>query len=199
MRAIDITNQINEFLSLSHYGVASAKEIEDAFLDKLDSFGFSNIGVSVVLDLDEGPFVTFFDEEGDEVTVWFGIEDDQGPIASVVSEDDEQISILLDPFDPGIIEIGDEAMLDLADLSWMNHSVLNALLMAGEVDNGGVEEAIAQVSVMRGKGKQKLPIIVRRDSMSDKDRLRVDKMKDLGLKTDTNKKFSGKIRGSKVS
>jgi len=35
--------------------------------------------------------------------------------------------------------------------------------------------------------------------MSDKDKLRVDKMKDLGLKTDTNKKFSGKIRGSKVS
>jgi len=194
MRATDITQRIDEFLSLSHYGASSAKEIEEEFLDKLDSFGFTNIGVSVVLDLDEGPFVTFFDEEGDEVTVWFGVEDDQGPIASVVSEDDEQITILLDPFDPGIMEIGDDLILDLADLSWMNKSVLNALLMAGEVDSGGVEEAIAQVSVMRGKGKQKLPVIVKRDAMSDKDRSRVDKMKDLGLKMDTNKKFSKKVK-----
>jgi len=194
MRATDITQRIDEFLSLSHYGASSAKEIEEEFLDKLDSFGFTNIGVSVVLDLDEGPFVTFFDEEGDEVTIWFGVEDDQGPVASVVSEDDEQITILLDPFDPGIMEIGDDLILDLADLSWMNKSVLNALLMAGEVDSGGVEEAIAQVSVMRGKGKQKLPVIVKRDAMSDKDRSRVDKMKDLGLKMDTNKKFSKKVK-----
>jgi len=131
------------------------------------------------------------------VTIWFGVEDDQGPVASVVSEDDEQITILLDPFDPGIMEIGDDLILDLADLSWMNKSVLNALLMAGEVDSGGVEEAIAQVSVMRGKGKQKLPVIVKRDAMSDKDRSRVDKMKDLGLKMDTNKKFSAKVKGGR--
>lgn len=195
MKANDVIQRLDEFLSLSHYGASSAKEIEDEFLDKLDSFGFSNIGVSVVLDLDEGPFVTFFDEEGDEVTIWFGVEDDQGPLASVVSEDDEQITILLDPFDPGIMEIGDDLILDLADLSWLNKSVLNALLMAGEVDSGGVEEAIAQVSVMRGKGKQKLPIIVKKDAMSDKDKLRVDKAKDLGLKTATNKKFAAKVKG----
>lgn len=191
-KARELINKIQEFIPLSHFDVLTAKTIETAFRERLNSLGYDGIQVDVTIDLDEGPLVTFSDSEGDEVTILFYICDERGPIASVVSDDDEQIEIQLDPLDPFMIQVGGKEFIDLTDLTWMNKSVLATLLLAGEVDS----KTEAQKSMVSfGGKKRKLPIVVKKDKMTDKDKNILDRVKSLPKrKTNTNKKFAAKIR-----
>ena len=139
-KAKELIQKIQEFIPLSHYGKMTASDIEDAFKERFASFGFE-VGVEATIDLDEGPLVTFIDSEGDEVTILFYICDERGPVASVVSSDDEQIEVELDSFGPPVVEMDGRSFIDLTDLSWMNKSVVLTLLQAGEViqaEHGGM-------------------------------------------------------------
>jgi hypothetical protein len=190
-KARELIKKIQEFIPLSHYGNFTASDIEDAFKTKLSSLGYDTIGVEVIIDLDEGPLVTFFDQEGDEGTILFYLCDERGPVCSVVSEDDEQIEIELSPFNPPILTVNNSEFIDLVNLSWMNKSLLKTLLLAGEVD----EKTEAQKSMVSfGGKKRKFPIVIRKDKMSDKDKNILTRAKFTGKKGNTNKKFSNKIR-----
>ena len=193
-KASNLIKKIQEFIPLTSYGLLTAKDIEAAFKEKLSSFNYNAINVEVIIDLDEGPLVTFIDPEGDEVTVLFYLCDERGPVVSVVSEDDEMIEIELSPFEPPILKINNKEFIDLVDLRWANKSLIMTLLQAGEVDVK--TEAAQKTMVSFGGKKRKLPIVVKKDKMNDKDKNILDRVKSLpNRKTDTNKKFATKIRG----
>jgi len=195
-RAKSLIEKIQEFIPLTNYGGLTSRDIELAFRAKLDSFGYEKVSVVAYIDLEVGPLVTFWDEEGDEVTIWFHIDDEGIPMASVVSEDDEEISIDLSTVDCPISDIGNQSFIDLVDLSWMNKSTLVILLAAGEVDEAFLDEVTRTVVTVGGK-KRKLPLVVKKDQMSDADMSVLNRAKAIGRKTGTNKEFSGKIKNHK--
>ena len=192
-RADELVKKLTEFVPLTSYGGLTTKAIEDAFRAKLNSFGYESIQVSAYIDLAEGPLVTFWDIEGDEVTIWFYVNPEEGPIASVVSEDDEQISVDLSTVDCPTFDVNGQDFIDLTDLSWMNKSTLTVLLAAGEVDES-FQEALNKMVVTVGGKKRKLPVVVKKDQMSDVDKAVLDRAKAMGKKVDTNKKFSDRIK-----
>lgn len=189
-----ILNKITEFIPLSNYAEMDVADIEFAFIDLLDKYGFDNVGVEAVVDMDEGIFVTFYDDEDDEVTVHFNVDDEYGPVATVVSEDDDQLFILLDPYDPYILEPKEGIeFIDLTDLSWANKTLLVTLLQAGMVGDEYVTEDYTMT--VRGKKKQRLPIVLKKDQMRKVDQERLRRAKALGRRLATTKRFVRKVAG----
>lgn len=215
-----------EAVGLSHYGEVCAVEIQDALWRKLDSLDYENIGVEVFLDLEEGVFVTFWDEEGDEITYHFYVamaepgSEQVRPIATVVSDDDDQIDVDLTMLEPPIVEVQGVSFIDLTDLRWMNKSTVKTLLAAGSVDDvlGESMEGSSgtdmhwglatskpheyhstkdKARAVRGGRKVRLPLVVKRKGKIPKDDVEVkccnDPMLDLAL--GQHKKFSKRFLG----
>lgn len=214
-RAQTLVNKLNEFIPMSNFGDMNGADIQQQFVAKLNQFGYTNVTVDVTLDFEEGEgggtLVTFADSDGDEVSCLFYVDIDMGPMASVISEDDNQIDIHLSMFDPPIVDIGSGDWIDLSNLSWINKSVITAILMAGDVHESLVYEAdgttsqmgalpnapigmvAAKTAVLMGGKKIKLPVIVQRSTQSDPYKRAFDKAKALGRKLDP-KIFADKIK-----
>lgn len=164
-------------------GDLNASDIVASFEEKLKTFGFENIEVEVFLDPEDGTFVKFTDDQFDSVLVLFEYDDNGDVSAAVVSEDDNQITIDLSPMDPPIIELDDGSIfVDLIDLSWMNKTTLQLLLNAGMVGSN-LKKAMTVESrhVVIGNRKMKLPIVMIKDQMSGKDKMKLQKAKNHGL------------------
>lgn len=187
-------------------GDLDALDIVTEFERLLDSMGFPEVLVEVALDTEDGIFVRFEDEERDDVVVLFAFDEDGDPLVTVVSEDDEQITIDLSPMEPPVIELDgvDVSFIDLLDLSWVNKSTLNILLQAGRVGPDStsvkapgsaaaepaqesmpklVDKVLAEAAAYAALGgkKMRLPIVKIKDEMDDKDKKIVMKAKSMGL------------------
>jgi len=207
---------LHEFIPMSNFGEMDGTQIEQAFLDKLAGFGYDDVEVEVVMDFEEGVgggiLVTFTDSDDDSVTCLFYVDEDLGPVASVISEDDTQIDVHLSMFDPPLIDLGTGLWINLTDLYWMNKSVVTAILMAGDVHESLIYEAdgtmsqmgapvdapigkvAAKTAVLMGGRKIKLPVIVQRATQTDPYKRALEKAKVLG-KSLAPQSFSDKIKG----
>jgi len=212
-KANKIIEMINEFVPMTHFGELNGDSVKDAFKDKLIQFGYEDIEVDAVLDFEEGNgggvLVTFTDQDMDEVTCLFYVDPDVGPVASVISEDDAQIDIYLSPYDPPVIESSVGQCIDMTDLSWINKSVITAILVAGDVHeslsedgtlsatgripDGAIKSPAAQTAVLVGSRTIKLPVIVKRSSQTEPYKRAYDKAQSLGKKLDPVT-FAEKIR-----
>ena len=214
-RVKSLLKKLHEFVPMSNFGEMSGTEIEKQFVAKLTQFDYGDVSVDVVMDFEEGVgggiLVTFTDVDNDSVTCLFYVDEDLGPLASVISEDDTQIDIHLSMFEPSLIEVGSGTWINLADLSWMNKSVITAILMAGDVHesliesdgtmsqmgtpvNAPIAKISAKTAVLFGKNKIKLPVIVQRATQTDPYRRALNKAKILG-KNLTPRSFADKIKG----
>lgn len=162
-KASELLIKADEVFALSNLDTLSVKDIEEALLLRLEKFGYTTIGVAAVIDDEDGIFVTFVDKEGDEVTVLFRVDPEEGPMASVVSEDDDQITIDLSTLDASTALYHNIEFVDLVNLNWLNKSTADILLAAGEVN-----EQKMVVSV--GGRKIRLPVVTKKDSMTNNDK-----------------------------
>lgn len=158
MRALtDVLLNIEEAFDVTNLGPISSFEIEKAFRVLLASYGYNDVKVSVRIDSNDGVAVKFDDSEGDSVVVLFiTVEDNDGDInAEAIILTSDNTAIDLSPMDPPTIEQNGLEFIDLQDLSWMNKSVIKAILLAGNVGEVEYEEA----HIMLGDRNLKLPIV----------------------------------------
>lgn len=154
--------------NLQSFDSSNIDDITTVFRDYLDSLDYYSIEVSAAIDVTFGTYVKFTDVEGDSVTILFTMI--QGyPSAMVVSAEDEQIEIDLSGSSPPITSSG---LIDLRDLSWLNKSVIDALLQAGQVNED-------ETYVLKGGVRVKLPVVRRRSSMTDKEKSATNMAKSL--------------------
>jgi len=215
MDARELIAQLNEFIPFSDFGDFKGTTIATKFRELLPKFGYDDVDVDVVLDFEEGEgggiIVTFFDSDGDEVSCLFYIDPEYGAVASVISEDDDQIDIHLDQFNPPIVDTGGGFWLDLSDLSWLNKSVITAILMAGDVHES-LQEADGTMSqtgvppntplakvgttktaVLMGGKRIKLPVITKRSEQTEPYKRALQKARILGKKVEP-KSFAEKVK-----
>jgi hypothetical protein len=215
-RANTLVKCLHEFVPMSNFGEMDGTEIERQFVGKLTQFGYDDVAVDVVMDFEEGVgggiLVTLTDSDDDSVTCLFYVDEDMGPMASVISEDDTQIDVYLSSLNPPLIELGAGTWINMTDLSWMNKSVMLAILMAGDVHESLMYEAdgtmsqmgaptdtpiakvAAKTAVLMGKKKMRLPVIVQRATQSDPYKRALNKAKILG-KNLAPQSFADKIKG----
>ena len=95
-----LIKDIGESTKMFSVGHMDITKISDALTERLIAFGYPSVFVDSIIDFEgDGIFVKFEDNEGDSVVVQFHI-DDEGPKATVVSDDDELIEIDLGPLNP---------------------------------------------------------------------------------------------------
>lgn len=146
---------------------ASNKEqrVTKAFEVKLKKFGIDDVKVAVELDGDDY-IVSLEDKEGDTESIVFGIDEEEGAFAMVLSEQGEEneqmhgVVIDLDAMDPPI----KDGALQMEDLKWLNYSVMSALFGAGDVETATEKFK----KVIRGGKAVKIPIKIRPKRMSPK-------------------------------
>lgn len=161
-----------------------AELMVNSFIERLSSRGHDSINVEVVIDPDFGVFVKFEDDEKDDVVVIFTFDEKGDPVVSVVSPDDEQVTIDLSYMDPPTLEVENYYILDLIDLSWMNNTTLEVLLKAGKVGpNESLSDlgAIPTRTILFGRNKVKLPIIKVKPYMNNMDLIILDRARELEL------------------
>lgn len=181
-------------------GDLDANTITLAFENLLDKIGMPSVLVEVAIDETEGIFVRFEDEDHDDVLVLFTFDEAGDPIASVVSEEDAQITIDLTALEPPTLEAGGVLFIDTMNLMWLNKTTLNLLLQAGKVgpealaskgtpletEEGvilGAKDTVTSEGkhVVMGKNKIRLPILITKEVMNATDKRRVKKAKTVGL------------------
>jgi len=170
-------------------GDLDAEDILAAFEARLVKMDLPDVTVAVAIDDSEGIFVRFEDTEGDDVLLLFGFDEiDDDPIASVVSDEDEQVTIDLTALSPTIIDVSGMFFIDLLDLSWLKDSALRLLLNAGQVGPNTkvekpapTEQPLENKAVMVGNRKFKSPIVKTRPTMTDKEKRQLQMAKDNGM------------------
>lgn len=189
--------RVIESSTLYSVGDLTISKINDAFIERLiGHFDHPEISVDSIIDFEgDGIFVRFEDNEGDSVIIQFHI-NDEGPRATVVSDDDQQIEIDLGPLNPIITSFGGNfdsrfEYIDLSNIGWMNKSVIDILLRAGQV----VED---QTMVAVGGRAVKLPIVRIRDKMTDDDLRILKKVKKMNFDTSSSNEFANRIKDAKT-
>jgi len=127
---------LQEELEYEMYGVYpyEANDVMAAFSEVIHRFDFEDVYVDDVNMTEDGTMVSLSDEEGDNVELFFMVEDDGDPVAFVVSEDDSQVYVDLGALNPPTVQSSFGTLyIDLTDLSWLNKTSLNVLLTAGDV------------------------------------------------------------------
>lgn len=153
--------------------------VKKAFQKMLDKFDFPISVIEVDNDFEDNILIELQDVDGDELTLIFTYDEDEGVEVIVIDDEDEEselgddyvVVVDLDTYSPPI-EKGNFGMRPaLYDLSWMNKSTLASLLLAGDLDikigenfNDFDEYYIDErykVAVRGGK-KIKIPIVKRK-------------------------------------
>ena len=116
--------------------------IKKAFQKMLDKFDFPISVINVDSDYEDNILIELQDVDGDELTLIFTYDEDEGVEVIVIDDEDDDLAIDddyvvvvdLDTYSPPI-EKGNFGMRPaLYDLSWMNKSTLASLLLAGDLD-----------------------------------------------------------------
>lgn len=118
----------------------------DSFYGVLSQFGYENFEVDAVI-FDTAYAIRIIDEEGDDVIIFCECDDGESLIYVIADED---IVIDITPIDPDTTD-DDHCYID-PTFSWINKSVLDAILQAG-----GVNES--EMYVLKGGSKIKLPVV----------------------------------------
>jgi len=147
-------------------------ELEQRFQQRLQSLGYDDIQVQILnFDPDTGDLLIKFinPENQEDVEVLFTVTED-GILAVVVSEDDEHIEVNLSNLNVPLVEYVLQVGIDWDEpLTWLTKSVLTALLEAGRL--------VESYSPVRGKRKEKLPLIRKGTSEQAKVNLKRIKVK----------------------
>ena len=153
----------------------SPEEVESAFEQKLDELDIENVIITdATLDIEGNVVIDFADDEGDEVSVLFGVDEEGSPYAMVVSEDDEQVIIDLSPLSPPIVDTGMGTFIDLVNLGWINISTIKTLFQAGGVGTDEsfegkdvIDEVVYKKVVRQGK-VVRIPVVKRKKRLTAK-------------------------------
>lgn len=138
-------SQVSDILEKMHNGLYpySGAQVAKAFMDKLGQLDLDGSPVSVEsvdVRIDGNVNVIFADEEGDSVEIAFGVDEDEGAYALVVSDGDDAIILDLDTLDPPLVAGMFEIFVELTNLDWMTSSTLFSLLAAGDVGEDDDDE-----------------------------------------------------------
>lgn len=125
----DLLEQINEM---------TPEAIAKAFSARIEMYDFDGITVDEVeIDGEGGITITFVDADGDEMSVLFAYEEDEGVTATILDgENDEDFIVIdLDPLAPPVVVQGYMGIKypKLDELSWMNKSALSSIFVSGDV------------------------------------------------------------------
>lgn len=112
----------------------SEEDIIGKFEELILDSGFDSVECDDAEILDDGTVVVdFSDDEGDDVSILFGV-DDKGSYAMVVSEGDDKIMVDLSPKSPPTVVTEWGSYIDFRnDPEWITKSTLRALFSAGDV------------------------------------------------------------------
>lgn len=135
------------------------------FNAKLDELGFDGVkAIEAETDSNGDTFVTFVDDENNDMEILFTYDDDEGATALILDEfdddpesEDEVDVVDLNALEPKITN----GSIDMSDLSWLNDSAIQAILQAGDfMDNDELDER--QTVVIRNGKKVKVALVRRK-------------------------------------
>lgn len=118
---------------IQKYEPISSDAIKNAFNKRLEELGFENIQVDeVIVDYEGDITVCFVDDENNELDIIFFYDEDEGPSAVVLDDEDaeEYIVVNLDSLNPSLKQTVFGTYLNLTDLEWMTGSVLATMLQS---------------------------------------------------------------------
>jgi hypothetical protein len=129
--------------------VPDASAIKTAIEKRLNFLGIEGIAVvEVEPDIEGDIFITFQDEDGDEMDVVFAYDPEEGPIA-VIQDDDEDaedsLIVDLDGLAPSLVKTVFGTFVNLVDLDWMNKSAFLTIFQAGLLDDNNQEDNPSQL------------------------------------------------------
>lgn len=113
----------------------SSAAVASAFAAKLSEFELDTVNIeNVEVSPDGVILVEFEDDEGDEVSASFGV-DDEGAFALISQDEEEENAIVVDLslFDVPTIAGTFGTYINLTDLSWLTKDVLVSILAVGMV------------------------------------------------------------------
>lgn len=174
----------------------SDAEIKSALQNRISNLGFENAYIDdVTSDEDGDVVVSFTNEDGEFMEVLFTYDLVDGAEAIILTddiadsedddfEDDGELEldmIDLDPLEPALIKNGDTIGIDLINNSWINSSVLQAILnfgdFMGDDETDDAFDEARKAFVIRGGKKVRVSLARRkkRKRLSSKQRLAVRK------------------------
>lgn len=149
------------------------EQIISALTELLAQCGIEGVTVDeVTFDYENDVVSTEFCDDAENcVTVMWGIDENDGPYALVVEDEDNESAVIdLSDLEPTVDEGEDGAMfLDLTDTSWISESTISTILTAGDLMGnvtelelepslkGKVEEVVF-TKVVRGGKVVKIPL-----------------------------------------
>jgi len=123
---------------LDKSGIPEAEAVKEALVKRMNRVGIEEISViDVEVDMEGDITVTFQDDEGDVMDVIFSYDPEDGPIALIADEGDEDnwLIVDLDGLHPTLVKTPVGIYLNLTDLEWMNKSAFLTLFEAGNLDD----------------------------------------------------------------
>ena len=126
------------FNFLDKANIPKEQEILDAMQKRMNRVGIEAITVERVdVDIDGEITVTYSDEEGDEMDIIFFYDQEDGAIALIADEEDDEnwLIVDLDALNPPIVNTGVGKFIQMSSLEWMNKSAFQTLFQAGDVDD----------------------------------------------------------------
>jgi hypothetical protein len=120
---------------IQKYEPISSASIKQAFEKRLSEIGIENIFIDdVVVDYEGDITVSFADDEHNQLDILFAYDDDEGPVAIILDDEDadEFIVINLDSLAPSLKQTAFGVYVNLTDLDWLSGSVLSTMLQSVE-------------------------------------------------------------------
>lgn len=141
-----LTQEITKLLESALAPEYSVDDLISSFYVVLEKFGYTSLVVDAVL-FEAGYAINITDEDGDSVIIYCECIEGESLIYVL---GDEDIVIDITPMDPSITDERN-GYID-PSFSWINKSVLDAILQAGQVDE-------AEMYILKGGSKIKLPVV----------------------------------------
>jgi hypothetical protein len=125
------------------YSPVNTEEVKRAFNGKFAELGFIGVSVSEVDADEEGnTFVTFQDDEDNFLDIVFMYDDEEEGVIAIAAgdEEDEWATVIeLNSVEPALDQTAYGTYVNLTNLSWLNSSGLEAILMGGDLDYNSLD------------------------------------------------------------
>lgn len=141
-----LTQEISKLVESALAPEYTVDDLVSAFYDVLEKFGYTTLVVDAVL-FEAGYAINITDEDGDSVIFYCECVEGESLIYVL---GDQEIVIDITPIEPAISD--ERSGYVDPSFSWINKSVLDAILQAGQVDE-------AEMYILKGGSKIKLPVV----------------------------------------